>query len=230
MKNFLLFISLFFAVQHLAAQDTLYLQGRKEPVLVNILKVKNKTIEYNKYGGSSDKTLTVSRDRVARFGYKPTEEQLAADAADLADLTTPYVRKTHTFYLATRGLLGLPTVGAYYDHSLYTNASGSLNIGGFAGGGLVNAGESENRTVPTGRFIELGSRLETGKNRLFFHSGMNVRKEFYNFDSMVESVVLGIPFGATFRANTGAYLSAGGELHSRSWAEPLFRLRFGWSF
>ena len=231
MKNLLLICFTLFLSLHLSAQDTLYVEGKKEPVLVNVVKVKNTIIRYTKYQGNSDKVLTIKRNRIERIGFEPTAEQRAADLADLADLTEPYVRKANTVYLATRGLLGLPTVGLYYDRSFFTNENGNLNIGGLIGGGLVNAGENDTPTTPNGQFIEAGGRLETGKGRLFFHSGLNVRKEFYTLDNLPDdSVILGIPFGATFRSSRGAYMSAGGELNSKAWAEPLFRLRFGWSF
>ena len=232
MKNtFSLFIVLLFCLQ-INAQDTLYVRGKKTPLLVEIVKVKNKLILYKKYQGRSSRILELSRDRVLRFGLKPSPEQIVIEQEELQELKDAFVRKPNTAYMSTRGILGLNTVGLYYDRSIFTNASENMNLGILLGGGLTNAGETDLANNPNGQYAELGGRAEFGKQRIFFQTGLNAR---YVLETTIESEKLsrlhfGVPFGISFRNNRGAYLTGGGEFSSLNWAQPLLKLAFGWSF
>ena len=232
MKNILsLLFTLSLCIQ-LNAQDTLYIKGRKTPLLVEIIKVKNKVILYKKYQGKSDKTLTISRDRATHFGLRPSEDQLAIELEDLQALKEDLIRKPNTFYMSTRGILGLNTVGLYYDRSIFNNVKGNMNLGLFVGGGLTNAGETDPINNPNGKYAEIGTRVEFGQKRIFFQTGLNGRyiSETNSEEEPISSINIGVPFGITFRNNQGAYMSGGGEFSSLNWAQPLLKLAFGWSF
>lgn len=227
-----LFILCFLGFHSASAQDTLYLEGRKAPVLVNVLKVKDKYILYRKFPNTSGKILEMKRSRVERLAYQPSPRQAQADSLDLADLKADFIRKPNTVYMGTRGLLGLATVGLYYDRNIFSNEGENVHLGLLVGGGLVNAGETNREFFRTGQFGEIGVRGEFGRNRLYFQTGLNL--QYQNWDELEgfedSAVFVGIPFGLAFRSNRGAYMSAGGEFNSESWAQALFRLRFGWSF
>ena len=232
MKNTLfLFFTLFFCIQ-LTAQDTLYVKGKKIPLLAEIVKVKNKVILYKKYEGKSDRILEISRDRVLRFGLQPSPEQIASEQDELKELKEDFVRKPNTVYMSTRGILGLSTIGLYYDRSIFTNSTGNMNIGILIGVGLTNAGETDLENNPNGKYTELGGRAEFGRKRIFFQTGLNARyvSETTPEEEKVSAIYLGLPFGITFRSNRGAYLTSGGEFSSLNWAQPLLKLAFGWSF
>ena len=232
MKNTLfLFFLLFFCTQ-LSAQDTLYVKGRKAPLLAEIVKLKNKVILYKKYKGKSDKVLEISRDRVLRFGLQPSPKQVAIEEKELIDLREDFMRKPNTIYMSTRGILGLNTVGVYYDRSIFTNAANNMNLGILLGGGLTNAGETDRENNPNGKYIELGGRAEFGRSRVLFQTGLNARyvSETNVMDENISAIHLGLPFGITFRSNQGAYITGGGEFSSLNWAQPLLKLAFGWSF
>lgn len=232
MKKLLTILFAFTFIYQLSAQDTLYVQGKKEPLLADIIKIKNNVILYKKYQGSSDRILEISRKRVLNYGLKMTPEQEQIDAEELANLSADFVRKPNTFYISSRGILALNTVGVYYDRNLYTNEVGNLNLGLFLGGGMVNAGEIENEERPEGQFGEFGARAEFGKDYLSFKTGLNVRYHHFDLQTAEEqtNTHLGIPFGVSYRSNRGAYFFGGGEFSSLNWAQPLFKLSFGWSF
>jgi hypothetical protein len=232
MKNtLLLFFALFLCLQ-LQAQDTLYIKGKKAPLLAEIVKVKNKVIRYKKYHGTSDKILEISRDRVLRFGLQPSQEQIASEQEDLLNQQADFIRKPNTIYMSTRGILGLSTVGLYYDRSVFTNATENMNLGILLGGGLTNAGETDPENNPNGKYVELGGRAEFGQKRVFFQTGLNARyvSETTKQEENITAVHFGVPFGVTFRSSRGAYLTGGGEFSSVNWAQPLLKLAFGWSF
>ncbi|MGK0365586.1 MAG: hypothetical protein ACI85O_002652 [Saprospiraceae bacterium] len=232
MKNTLfLFFTLLFCVQ-LSAQDTLYIKGKRAPLLAEIVKVKNKVILYKKYQGRSDRTLEISRDRVLHFGLQPSPKQIISEQEELQGLKEDFVRKPNTVYMSTRGILGLSTLGLYYDRSIFTNTDGNMNLGILVGGGLTNAGETDVKNNPNGQYVELGGRAEFGRQRVFFQTGLNTRyvSETTVEEEMSSAIHLGIPFGVTFRNNRGAYLTGGGEFSSLNWAQPLLKLALGWSF
>lgn len=231
MKILLTMFCIISAMCHLYAQDTLFIKGRKTPVLAEIIKVKNRFILYKKYQSSSERVLEINRKRVLDYGLKMTDEQALIDAEELADLNADFIRQPNTIYMSSRGILALNTIGVYYDRNLYTSPSGNLHLGLLTGAGLVNAGEIENEELPEGQFAELGVRAEFGKNRLSFSTGFNARHHRFNAEiSETQNTHFGIPFGVSFRSNRGAFFNGGGEFSSLNWAQPLFKLSFGWSF
>jgi len=228
-KTLFLLLTLFLCLQ-LNAQDTLYIKGKKTPLLAEIVKVKNKIILYKKYQGRSDRTLEISRDRVLRFGLQPSPEQIAAEQEELQNSQEDFIRKPNTLYMSTRGILGLNTVGVYYDRSIFTKKN--VNVGILLGGGLTNAGETDPTNNPNGKYVELGGRTEFGQKRVFFQTGLNARyiSELSLEGENISGIHFGLPFGLAYRSNQGAYLTGGGEFSSNNWAQPLLKLAFGWSF
>jgi len=232
MKNILPLLFVLFLCLQLNAQDTLYVKGKKTPLLAEIVKVKNKVILYRKYDGKSKKIMEIHRDRVLDYGLKPSEEQLIAEQEYLEKMKEDFRRKPNTVYMSTRGILGLNTVGVYYDRSLFTNADKNMNWGILIGGGLTNAGETDLKNNPNGKYIELGGRAEFGKQNIFFQTGLNARyiSEVSIEEEAISTTHFGLPFRLTYRSNQGAYMVGGGEFSSLNWAQPLLKLAFGWSF
>jgi len=235
MKNLLVLLFITLSNTLLFTQDTLYLKGEKEALLVNITIVKKKSLIYTKSRGGFIRTVKMEDVESIRYRKKDLDQQLEEKNKQDEFRST----------ISLQYLVGLQSeLGLNYMHRLSSPFTQRLACLVKLGGGVRaqnNNGILGLSTINTkGNYLELGLHLEfiskrKPKNRL--HVGMNINKhkikgKIFSGSSFREinanKIVFEIPLGYTFRSNKGFYLDTGLEFRTDILLAPY--LAAGWTF
>lgn len=226
---------LLFCNSTLAAQDTLYVKGKKEPLIVKINVINEKTLN------------SLKKVKKIKFG----EETKRKKQDKKQELETAIVKRDE-FRSATiiqSVFTGRQTqVGPNYMHRISSDTTEKMNIWVQFGGGYYK--QHTFRRDTKGHYWEFGARFERISRRdpkNCFHIGFDINQQWAkgtlfprgsggglssNPDRTVEEGVIAvqIPIGYTHRADNGLYISAGLEVTILKELFPAFNLSLGYCF
>jgi hypothetical protein len=236
MKYLILALLFIFGGTTLAAQDTLYIKGKRKPLIVDITIVKKKSLNYTKIDGGLVRTVKMKNVKKIKF-YKQVEiastQQRTTDNNPSKRVNNPNFDE----FLSTFSLNSIGTTRFYgglnYLHHIpkFEAKNGKHHFFAKVGGGhyrRVRSNLFANSLRAEGFYLEFGILMEVSstrnpKNR--FHIGLDFNNRWaeqisFNFigsNSEVEvknitEYAIQIPIGYTFRSREGFYLTTGLEI------------------
>ena len=247
MKYFIFIFLFIFGSTILGAQDTLYVKGKREPLIVEINIVKKKTLNYSIIGSNSLRTISLKKVKKIKFGSDvKNEKQEEGPVQEKKKILV--VKKEEfrsTILMQSGGLLSQTQAGLNYMHRLSSAITESRSFWLQVGGGYLAQRTFQRNTE--GYYLEFGTRFELAnksnpQNR--FHIGFDINNQWakgtestriglFSSDSPepVEDIriAIQIPIGYTYRSDNGFYLSSGLEISTLKFF-PSLNFRFGYCF
>ena len=235
--KYIIFTLLFiFSSGTITAQDTLYVKGKRKPLIVNITVVKKNSLNYTTEDGGLVRTVKMKNVRKIKF-YKTTDTTGSTE-----EVMRPIsVVETIPAFDEFRSTISINSIGSWryygglnYLYHLENMKSKNerhhylINIGG----GYYNRrigfalGDPEFINRAKGYYLEFGLRLEINSPRNSksrFHIGLDVNNRwvertiisFFNQRNEVSNVSefsVQVPLGYTYRSSNGFYFTTGIEV------------------
>jgi len=238
MKYLLIALLFIFGSSTLSAQDTLYVKGKRKPLLVNITIVKENSLNYTKEKGGLIHTVKMKNVKKIKF-KKEYEVEPSSQSSQYSKSTEVEAYPEFDEFSSSISLNSIGSFRYYgglnYLHCLKNIQSENgrnhffINVGGgiYRRRPLITLGTLEQQNQARGTYLEVGMRMEVSskqspKNR--FHIGLDINNRWVEktitrfFDpggnevSNVSELAIQVPIGYTFRSPDGFYLVTGLEV------------------
>lgn len=255
MKYLIFTFLIIFSGLTIAAQDTLYVKGKRKPLIVNITIVKKNSLNYTTEAGGLVRTVRMKNVKKIKF-YKASGTTSSSESRT-GPSSRPALKVNPSFdeFRSTISINSIGSVRNYlginYLHHLTNIKSESgkhhyfVNIGGGNYNRRANfsLGDPDFLNRAKGFYLEFGLRVEihrqgNPKNR--FHIGLDVNNRwvekrvsnFFNGGDEVSNVTefsVQVPVGYTYRSPNGFYFTTGLEVTTEK-LFPAIHLGFGMAF
>ena len=244
MKYLIISLLFIFSSASLVAQDTLYLKGKKDPLLVEVKVTNKKYLDYTFLDSDSIVTIALRKVRRVKFAYDNKEK-----IEEKTDSLIPKREKFRSVALIQSVFVGRQTqFGPNYMYRISSDTTERMNIWVQFGGGYHR--QHSFRRDTKGHYWELGARFELISRRdskNCFHTGFDINQQWakgkmsgrgINVRSTSNAnrvedeglIAVQIPIGYTHRADNGLYISGGLEVTVHYEFFFAFNLSIGYCF